>query len=365
MKLLATAAAVLLLHCGHTAIAQPAPDRMPTAAPPIDVEQAMNAGPRGTLAVRAVQGTKGGPAVGVCDVQVELVHRNQVIKRVDAKLDENGMVLVRDLPVAMPIRPVVRVKYDNVMYQDVGPQMDASNLTASVEVTVYQTTDQAPQWRVKERQIMVAPAAGGVQINESTVVVNPGDKTWLGAPPDAQDRRTVVVLTLPEGAQDVHLDAGFHGWCCTSFTGRTLAVQMPLMPGSVSYHYSYRVPAASGAAAALVGAPVVCDSLLFALPEHGIDAVPTKLESSGTQTIQGAAFRVFGASNIQPGLLAGLTCTNLPSVQPVASSTPRPVSSSWLVTSTPLLVTLGVGVLIVGGAVLIWLRPPGDQTKPS
>jgi hypothetical protein len=331
-------------------IAQP-PAPPPAQPPPLtdrDLEQAAAAGPQGTLAVRAVQGTKGAPAVGVAEIELVLYHRDQPVWQMKSALDEHGVVVIDKIPIVMNVRPVVRIKYAGVLYQDVGPPMDAQHPTASVDVTVYETTDDSPAWHVSMRHVVATRADAAYNVAETVVVENPADKTWLGAPPDAQARRATVVLTLPENAADVHLEAGFHGWCCTAVASRDLLIQMPLMPGKATYRFSYRVPVAAGNVSLCVGAPAPIDHAMFMVPDDASAAEPVLTTAGASQAVGPARVRVFNATAVPAGENAGIRLSGLVTTTQLVAATE---STSHVKTIAAIaagaLLVVGVGVIIL------------------
>lgn len=302
---------------------------------------AATAEPVGTLAVRAIQGTKGAPSVGAAEFELELFYRNKSVKQLNAMLDENGLALVSDLPVRLGVRPVVRIKYAGVLYQDAGPVMDAANPQAAMDVVVYETTGDAPPWRVQMRQLVAEPDESGVSVSETVVVENPADRTWIGGTPDSQGRLCTIIFGLPTDATDVRLNAGFHGWCCTSFHAGNLAVQMPLMPGIATYRFSYRVP--GNRADLRVESPAPTDHAMFFVPDDGRIVEPTSTRALGADTVGSRRMRLYQADAIEPAQHAGVV---------IAAAAPAQTADrrvSWAAKSG-----IGIGSAILAGAVVLW-----------
>ncbi|MGE3108981.1 MAG: hypothetical protein AB7G11_16655 [Phycisphaerales bacterium] len=325
-------AAVLAALAAHAPAQPGAPASQEAVNPP---QAAM---PTGTLAVRAIQGTRDGGEIGPSDVEVELIHNGQSVHRAQARLGEGGMVFVRDLPVVMPVRPLVRIKYAGVMYQDVGPPMDAGHPTGSVDVTVYETTDAAPAWRMRSRHIVAQPAAGGLAVSEAIEVENPADRTWLGGPADPQGRRSVVEFDLPEASSGVTLGNGFHGWCCTAVSDRRVKVQMPLMPGRTTYELSYRVGGTGPRCALVVGTPAPCDHIVLTVPSDA-----KGVEARGVSPIDDEApgALAYGAHDLAAGAAVGL----LVSVEPREQRS-VPDGGRWGPLEVGMVAAVGVVVLV-------------------
>lgn len=277
---------------------------------PPEIQRMLDLGPKGSLMVRATQGTKEGSSPGGAAISVQLMHRGQPIRQVNALLDENGMVMVTDVPVAIGVRPLVQIGFAGVTYQEFGPEMTAENPNASIDITVYDVTETEPTWRVAMRQAIASPGAQSVVVSETVVVENMGDRTWLGGPVDGRGNRTTVRLALPAGADRVNLDAGFHGWCCTAFEGGVLGVQMPLMPERVTFRYSYEVPVSGDRVALEFGSVAPTSALSVLVPENAGSASAIGLSAQGMQASEMGAMRVF-AGQTEAGQSAGVVLTGL------------------------------------------------------
>jgi len=318
----------------------------PPLLPP-DIARTMEQGPKGVLAVRVVQGTGGGPAVGGEEVEVTLFHRDSPVKQIKTTVGEQGLVMLTDLPVAIGIRPLVRVKHAGVVYQDTGPVMDATNSRASMDVTVYEVTDEQPAWKVLMRHVAAAQSPAGIDVAETLVVENPADQTWMGGATDAQGRRATVTVDLPPGASSIQLIQGFHGWCCTAYETGQLRVQMPLMPGKATYRFAYEVPTPDGSADLRTAAPVGVDHAAYFVPESASLRDVTLLRESGTDTMGDQRVRMLQAQGVPGGQAVGLVLTGL-NPPPPAAPAPGGISSSVLVG--------GVIIAIVAGVIIgVWI----------
>lgn len=279
--------------------------------PPVNPEQVLEQGPKGMLAIRAIQGTKGGPAVGGEEVEVILFHRDMPVKQIKGNLDEQGVLLVGDLPVGIGIRPLVRIKHAGVLYQDAAPLMDAEKPGANLDITVYEVTETMPAWKVVMRHVQAEKTEGGVNVSETVVAENPSDQTWMGAPPDAQNRRATVTLDLPPGARDVQLIQGFHGWCCSAYSGTKLSIQMPFMPGKMTYKFAYDVPANEGAIDLRVSAPAAVGHVAFFVPATGMSMEGTLVAEGGSEMMGSQLVKMFQSDGIAAGDRVGVVLTSL------------------------------------------------------
>lgn len=326
----------------------------------VDITQVLESGPKGSLAIRATQGTAGGASPAHSDVEIDLIHRNQSIRHIEAQLDENAVVVVGDLPVGIGIRPIVTIHFAGVTYREIGPEMNADNPNRAMDVTVYEVTEEEPNWRVAMRHVVTSPSSQSVVVRETVVVENPGDRTWLGGEKDERDNRTSVRLILPEGVQNVSLDAGFHGWCCTRLDGNVLGVQMPLMPERVSYRFSYEVPVVGGQAHLQFAAPVLTSMLTVFVPENSAEMTPVGLTPGGMQATEFGAMRMFEGKAIAGGQSAGLTLSGLFAmdmpITPVNSDSPGSGSLMRIVAG------VGLAALVVGAIVIVTMKKPKPES---
>lgn len=357
-RLLLTVAVVLALvgpARAQETVAPPAPD----GPNPQQVDEAMRgvliAGPKGSLAVRVVQGTAGAPEAVGAQVTVDLYHQNKPIWQLSATLDEGGAAMIGDVPVAIEVRAVVRVEYHGVSYLELGPRMDKESPDAAVKVTVYQTTLEEPAWRVAMRHIMVQRVTDGTIVNETLVVENPSDQTWFGGEPMREGKGTSVRVNLPPLVEEVHLDAGFHGWCCTTFQDRELAVQMPLMPGQTTYRFTYFIPTQPETVDLRFEAPAPTDSVAVFVPDDGTAAEATILELQGTEDMGSGRMRSYFASGVEGGQEAGVVLSSLKSATTTTgAATPTAKNTPWL------MIGIAGGIVVLGVLAVVMMRSRGS-----
>lgn len=328
---------------------------------PNDLTHAMAMSAKGALAIRAVQGTKDGPAVGGEDVEVVIFHRDRPVQQINGKLDEHGLLVIGDLPVSIGIRALVRVRHAGVLYQDAAPPMDESRPEASVDITVYEVTDEPQPWRIIVRQLAAALVPNGIDVAETVVVENQGDRTWLGEPADADGRRATVRLTLPPDAVEVELLQGFHGWCCSQYTPPTLTVQMPVMPGQHTFRFAYKIPVRSGMSDLRVASGAPTDRSVFVVPASGVVASGHGAEQTGAETIGGVQTVRFEGRTHETGALVGLTLTEVALPTAPGASGALPVRNQSGGGSSGSIPTWVIGAAVVGAVVaaLFALRKKG------
>lgn len=330
-----------------TAAAQPA--AQPRAQQP-GVETVMQSAPTGRLTVRAVLASEGKttPVPGA-EAHIHLFHNNKPFKEIKVLLDEQGSAVVADIPVVMGVVPLVRVQYQGLTYQETGRPLDAATRDGTIEVKVYESTEDTPAWRIPMRHLMIKPGDASATVTELVIVDNPSQKTWLGKDPDEKGNRATVDLCLPEGAREVTLESGFHGWCCTSLQGRVLRVRMPMMPGQARFRFSYSVPAGGGAASIGVTSPVPVDHMMFLLPDDGSPVTPAADTAELSPSVSGngpSRARIYSCNNLAPDRAVGLLVSAPPPTTTAPASSTQ--ITTWVVTGGVLTLGVVIGLVVRG-----------------
>jgi hypothetical protein len=304
-----------------------------------------------------VQGTPDGPAIQHADVEIDLLHRGVAIKNLTAKLDEFGVVVLDDLPVAMGVQPLVRVHYAGVTFQQIGTLMDSANPTPKIEVHCYEVTHDRPDWSIHMRHVMVTHADDGARVTEIVIINNPAKRTWLGHA--IGDQRPVTTsLGLPDGATDVQLGRGFHDWCCSTLEGSRLSNHLPLMPGPTEMTFSYALPSSSGTALLRVDSPVRVDQLTLTVPADMRTPTLEGLELGGETKIADTFVRYYTAENVPAGTLTSATLEGLRFSHLVTSATDERDAAETPRSAARYVAAVGGGLILLAAIVLIVFRAP-------
>lgn len=304
----------------------------------------------GSISIRAVQGTKDGPAIGVENVTVELVVGEEDNATIDTKLDEHGVVLIEDLPMMRPFQPRIAVKHGGATFEVFGKPMDAAHPNQQITVPVYETTQEAPKWEMRARHLKMTPSPEGLEVTEMWSLENPSDLAWIGAA-DPQGRRTTVVVPLPTGASDVEIGGGLHP-CCTQVVEGRVVSAAPLNPGLTQATVTYTVPVKDQQAKLDIVAPIPIKAMALLLPADRTTLQGPGVEPDGT-LMMGRQMRKFRVPPLEAGQSLLLTVGNLPA--PAAAD-----GGSW---STPqILGAVGGGAIAALCVGLLAFRP---RKKPK
>jgi len=348
----------------------PVPEEQPTAkpnrqAPPESLLAA------GSLAIQAVQGTPGAPPIGLVPVEVTLIQDNQIIDTINTQLDEFGVIVLRDLPIAGGIYPLVRVQYGEVKYQEPGVLMDPAHPQQRLTVTCYETTDEKPNWDIETRHLMITPAVHGINVAEFAVARNPLGKTWIGVghgEPGTQSRNTVI-FGISEWASAVDLGSGFLEHAATIDTGYIVS-HLPLMPGKSEFKFSYFVHADPEGRIDFeipVNSPV--SQLMIIIPKTLKVESFSGVEFGGEQQMGESGVSYYAGRNLSAMQRVALSLSginmSLAEGGGVASSAGAGDSESGTGTAFKLIAGIGAGVLLLGGIILIFIKSPAPAAAPA
>jgi len=323
------------LPAGHPEIPNLAPATRPAA--------------HGTLTVRALQGTQGGPAVAGDDVTVELYHQQQVIRKLEGRLNQNGIITFDGISLLLPFEPVVTLTHGGVQYQQSGRVMDNQRPLQQIDLTVFETTEQAPPWQVHMQHVLVDTAGDKVNVTEMLAIENPTDRAWIGTT-GADGKRTTLIIRLPDGAADVRTAGAMHD-CCARFENGTLTDINPLKPGITQVQISYTLPVRNGQARLVMTAPAAIKRTMVVVPDNGTAVKADGLQMSGKRDIGRGPMQIFSGADLKPGQQVSLTAY---------VSRPAPVAAAH--TRIPkIVVGVGAALILVVGAVVIFVRSPKVQ----
>jgi len=330
--------------------ALPTPNQPATALPPghPDISQSARKPSTqqaisGSVTVRAVQATEGGPAIGADDVTIEIYVQGQLLDKINSKLDEKGTATINGIPLNLIPQPIAKVVHAGVEYQTVGQTMDGSTPQQDLKVPVYEITDKAPDWQVRMRHVMLSRTEGGLQVMEMMAVDNPTDRAWSGnATPDG--KRTTFSVNLPTGAKEIKLQGGWRE-SQTLIDGTKLTNLAPLSPGQTQYQLTYMLPADAGRAEVAIVSPTLVKTLMVFVPDDGTAVKAQGVELAGSNDMGTGKTRSYRATDVAAGQEVKLAISGITNpVQNTANSGTDTTTIAQIVAGTGAAVILLIGV---------------------
>jgi len=302
----------------------------------------------GTLTIRCIQGTKGAAVPTSQPVMIELAHQDKVIRQFEAKLDDKGAAVVPNISLSLAFQPWVSTIYQGVVYRAPGDLMDSQHPSQTIDLTVFESTEQAPQWQVQKRLVMVSPLPEGLRVTDVLIVNNPTDRIWLGTP-DGKGGHAALAIPAPPGA----LDPAIGGQPATIQDGKIISSD-PLSPGESQIQLSYSIPAEDNQAKLRVLAPAPTTMMAVYLPPEGTSVTVTGLENAGLYQTQTTRSLMYKGVNLPAGHETVLTA-----ILPAKPQPPTAASSAGKIVA-------GIGavlVLAIGIAVIMLKSPKKVPTK--
>lgn len=360
------------LPAGHPDVAgkTPAMGQLPAGHPEVP-NRGSPAGPvqtksepktEGSLLIRVGQGTKGGPPIGALPVTVDMQAGGREFEPTKAVLSQKGMLHLPGLPVDKPLSAMVRLEYAGVEYTQIAPDMDSTHADQVVDLTVYETTETEPAWRIQMQHLNMGPTDGGLRVELMVAVDAPGDHAWIGKPgPDGQ--RATLVLPLPVDAKAVELGVGFHACCARVQPGRVTEMQA-VVPGLTKYRLGYTIPVTGGSAEIAIKTVAPVQNLVMFMPaglktKDVVGVEPMDAAAMGTTDMQ-----FFRAADLPAGKEVKVTVTNVPASRAGAGG-PGPRGGSRTDDTARIAQyvagTGGVLIVLLGGAFILVKSSKGKK----
>ena len=369
---------------GHSPIpsdgqAQPgARQGMPPGHPPVDGDEDLRPF-KGTLVVKAVQGTEGGADLAGKDVVIEMHSRTQPSVPLQVKLDSRGLAAISDTPFDGPVRAVAKIAHQGFLYHGVAAQMDADTPDRIVRVTVYEVTDEEPPWRIAMRHVYLERMGASLHVRERMTIVNPADRTWLGSPESevcsvclrdhefsddvaecrsdgSETKPTTLILPLPESAVHVQLRRGFSSCCARAMDGRIVTLE-PLRPGQTELDFGYEIPAEADDVGLDLLAPAPVGQVVVLVPDDGAVVAAYGLEGGEAIKTSRGTLRVYQASQVAEGGTVSITLGPPPPTQadnaPARDHDDHDAGAPFVARA---IAAVGAAVLVIGAIVMLLTR---------
>jgi hypothetical protein len=323
----------------------------------------------GTVTVRAVQGTAGGPAIGELPVVVELLMGDQVIDTKKLELAADGTLRLDNIPLSMNVTPVVKVTYNGVEFTGHGGTMDASRAEQQIQVPVFETTESAPAWTVKMQHVMLEPTVDGVRVTDMLAVENPTDRAWVGKAAGADGKRRTLTFALPAGAKDISFGGALHD-CCTVVEDGKVFDSMAVVPGVSQYRIGYTLPVNNGEADVAFTTVAPVKHLMVFVPDDGSSVKADGIGNAGVTDMGGGKTRFFRATDVAAGTpvklsLSGITAraTATAAATGARAGAQAATTNAGSSAQTAKLVAGagGLAIFVVGGMLLMFKAPKAKK----
>jgi hypothetical protein len=221
-------------------------------------------------------------------VRLFLYSGNTLRDTLETVTDGRGIFRFSNVPAGGGWTAVARVEYLGVEYGSV--LLDLSVGTDfNGDILVYETTSDDSALRVERSHLIIEMGVGQLEVTEMIVLVNDGDRTYVGSEEVVPGKRATARVLLPAGATDVSVTTPQAASAMVR-TGDGLADTRPVVPGQHEYVVSYAL-ACDGPTFSLLK-PVLypTDALDVLVAAPGADVDAPVLERLGTRETSGATY---------------------------------------------------------------------------
>ncbi|MDI7276116.1 MAG: carboxypeptidase-like regulatory domain-containing protein, partial [Anaerolineae bacterium] len=210
--------------------------------------------------------------------------------------DARGIFRFENVPTGPAWTGIATVEYLGVEYGSTMLDLSVGS-DFSGDILVYETTADDSFLRVERSHLIVEMGVGQLEVTEMIILVNDGDRTYVGSEEVVPGKRATARVPLPPGATDLSITVP----AATSAmvrTGEGLVDTRPVIPGQHEYVLSYVLPCQGPTYNLLKPIVYPADALdvLVAAPGAEVDA--PALERLGTRETSGATYEHLGGRSL-------------------------------------------------------------------
>lgn len=281
--------------------------------------------PNGVIRGRVRNGTPGGGSVEGLEVVLRSFQGQTEGETRSTTVDAEGGFSFEGLETATTWSYLPKVTYQDVTYSQGILAFDAGQTEITVELTVYETTQERDGIRADRAHLLIGIDGTTLTVTELYVVTNPADRTYVGTE-ELDGRRWTSRFYLPAGAHTLTFDDGTLGGRFLAMEGGFVDAE-PLWPGRTNIMFSYRLDCPTGRCDLSRKTTYDLTNLNVLIPSGRATLVSDQLLLEGTVGSQQEEYQNFVSRNIPAGerldirvRLAGATFSG--SASPSASRLP-------------------------------------------
>jgi hypothetical protein len=284
----------------------------------------------------------GGPTAGAAVTLVSFGRKEQKpLGQRNVQADADGRYTFTDLDRDPNIVYLTVARYQNVNYPADQPFQLQDQPSTQADIAVYESTTADDAIQLESLNLLVMGADQGVvQAMEMGALVNTGDRTFITANPQDQQLARAIKFSLPTGAMNVQIQAGFNEQDMTAGIGG-VQVTSPVPPGRHQFALSFQIPYNGSNADVSLQIPYPTASFQVYLPDTGLKLDGSPLQAAGPAQLGGQSYALYSASNLPKSTMVGGQLSGLGSNGAIG---PNQLA----------LISLGVVLFVIGGGVLVF-----------
>lgn len=255
---------------------------------------------------RLINKTPGGREVEAVEITLIESKGGQEEKRA-TRTGRNGTFRFADLAAAENYR--VNLRYQGAEY-DVEVAYKPGEEKRSVDIPVYDSTDDPSALRVKEHHLIIEPGESLLMVSEFLLVENKGDRAFIGYRPADPQRKATLQFTLPKGAAELKYLSGLMD-CCVVTMGSGFVDTMDVKPGVREINFSYTLHPGSNEFTYMRPLDYPSGGVNLFVKGDARAESPT-LPTQGVAEIQGQRYLRLSGKDLAPGTSLAVVFRDLP-----------------------------------------------------
>jgi hypothetical protein len=247
-----------------------------------------------------------------------------------------------------------RVVYQDVTYVSDLVTLEPGQAELDLPVTIYETTEDSSAVLVTQLHVFMTREEERLQVGEYYLVSNTGDRTYVGAE-DETDQRITLSFTIPDGAEGLNFDGPGLG---ERYLERAegFADTEPIPPGTATVEalFSYDIPYREGFRVERTF-DVSVASVVLVLSDEGMALEGARLTSEGAMDTQMGPALSYTAGPLAAGEPLAFTLIARPQTMPLVPTGTAPAARNPAREGA-----LGLAALAAAVAAVYWMwRSPG------
>ncbi|MFB0546280.1 MAG: hypothetical protein ACETWB_05170, partial [Anaerolineae bacterium] len=301
----------------------------------------------GVIEGQVMNGTGEGSPVSEVPVVLHIFSSMEEKEPLTATADAGGRFRFDGLSTASDYTYGAVVEYRDVAYGSDLVGFSEGQTALFLPVKVYETTTSDEAIAIERTHLIIDFRSRALQIGEMHVVINRGDRTYIGSEEGAGGRRTTLRFPLPKGATNLRFRDGALGERFFETEGGFVDTQ-PLRSGErtqllFAYDLSYDSPTYS----LPMEMAYAVENINVLVADVGAVLESERLTFQGTRGSEGQSYLNFTAQGLAKGERLTLNLSNLPQAirapeSPVTQARPQERSQRALI--WPI---VGVAILLV------------------
>ncbi|HEX6383999.1 MAG TPA: c-type cytochrome [Anaerolineae bacterium] len=270
-----------------------------------------------TIGGQVVNGTSGEAVEGVTATLRGFTRELEQTVTMTATVGTDGRYTFELSQIPPNLVYIVGVDYNGIRFSSDVDQLNRSDPSLELPVTVYETTTDPGAVRVEQLHVVLDFAGDQLQVSELYVFSNDESAVFVGETGN-QEEGTVAIV-LPAGAENPVFQRSFDS--LERFAPASEVIQtetgwadtLPLRPGrgTLALLVQYDLPYENGMRLAHP-LPYKVESASVILPDTGVTLTEGEWTPQGTQTLPSGAYLSYGRTGLQPGDAITLTLNGRP-----------------------------------------------------